>query len=140
VAKFLVSHRYANINREGEGRVDSVILGYKKVLILDDLCHLDEEIALEQPIVNFERRWESTSHVQKYRLVKAIVLSLLRLFIAPVLPNLLVMCLTFAQPFLVSAMLDYIASPSESKEVGYLIITSYATVYVSKASTAFYMH
>ncbi|KFX93901.1 hypothetical protein O988_06581 [Pseudogymnoascus sp. VKM F-3808] len=117
------------------------LTGYKKVLVLEDLCHLDEDISSEKPIANFERRWESTSDVQKYRLVKAIVISLLRLFTAPVLPNLLVMGLTFTQPFLVSAMLDFIASSSESKEVGYLIVAGYAVVYVSKAiCTAFYMH
>ena len=110
------------------------------MLVLEDLCHLDEEIASEQPIANFERKWESTSHIRKYRLVKAIVLSLLRLFTAPVLPNLLVMGLTFAQPFLVSAMLDFIASTSGSKEVGYLIVVGYAVVYISKAiCTAFYI-
>jgi ATP-binding cassette subfamily C (CFTR/MRP) protein 1 len=111
------------------------------VLVLEDLCHLDEEIASEQSIVNLERKWESTSHIPKYRLVKAIFLSLLRLFTAPVLPNLLVMGLTFAQPFLVRAMLDSIASTSESKEVEYLIVVGYAVVYISKAiCTAFYMH
>ncbi|KFZ09212.1 hypothetical protein V502_08876 [Pseudogymnoascus sp. VKM F-4520 (FW-2644)] len=130
------------LNRSVFWWLNSLFLtGYKKVLVLEDLCHLDEEIASEKPITNFERRWESTSHVQKYRLVKAIFSSLLRLFAAPVLPNLLVMGLTFAQPFLVSAMLDFIASTSESKEVGYLIVVGYAVVYISKAiCTAFYMH
>lgn len=111
------------------------------MLVLEDLCHLDEEIVSEQSIANLERKWESTSHIPKYRLVKAIFLSLLRLFTAPVVPNLLVMGLTFAQPFLVRAMLDFIASTSESKEVGYLIVVGYAVVYIGKAiCTAFYMH
>ncbi|KFY35276.1 hypothetical protein V494_06064 [Pseudogymnoascus sp. VKM F-4513 (FW-928)] len=130
------------LNRSVLWWLNSLFLtGYKKVLVLEDLCHLDEEIASEKPIANFETKWESASHVQKHRLVKTILLSLLRLFTAPVLPNLLVMGLTFAQPFLVSAMLDFIASTSESKEVGYLIVVGYAVVYVSKAiCTAFYMH
>ncbi|KFY10023.1 hypothetical protein V492_05242 [Pseudogymnoascus sp. VKM F-4246] len=130
------------LNRSVFWWLNSLFLtGYKKVLILEDLCHLDEEIASEKPIANFEIKWESASHVQKHRLAKTILLSLLRLFTAPVLPNLLVMGLTFAQPFLVSAMLDFIASTSESKEVGYLIVVGYAVVYVSKAiCTAFYMH
>jgi ATP-binding cassette subfamily C (CFTR/MRP) protein 1 len=50
------------------------------------------------------------------------------------------MSLTFAQPFLVTTLLDYISSTS-SKELGYLIVAGYAVVFFSRSiCTAFYTH
>jgi ATP-binding cassette subfamily C (CFTR/MRP) protein 1 len=107
---------------------------------LKDLFHLDEELSSERTIAQFEERWLLMPDVRNYRLTKTVVLSLTRLFLRPVLPNLLVMCLTFAQPFLVTAILNYISS-NNSKELGYLIVAGYAAVYIGKAIfSAFYLH
>ena len=115
-------------------------IGYREVLTLKDLFHLDEELASESMMTEFERKWHSMSSVKKYRLVKTIVLCLRSLFIAPVLPNLIVMLLTFSQPFLVTALLNFVSS-TDSKELGYMIVLGYALVFVGKAIfTAFYMH
>jgi len=80
------------------------------------------------------------SNVKKYRLGRTIILCLWKLFSAPIAPNLLTMCLTFGQPFLVKALLEFISS-SNSKEYGYLIVSGYAAVFVGKAIfTAVYAH
>jgi ATP-binding cassette subfamily C (CFTR/MRP) protein 1 len=107
---------------------------------LDDLSHLDEELSSEKTLAEFEKKWNAMPQVGRYRLAKTVVLSLPSLFLRPVIPNLVVMSLTFAQPFLVTALLEFI-SAKESKELGYLIVVGYAIVYVSKSIfTAFYMH
>lgn len=110
------------------------------MLTLKDLFYLDEELSSEKKLVDFETKWTSLSHVTNYRLAKTIVLCLRNLFLAPVIPNLIVMSLTFAQPFLLTALLNFVSS-TDSKELGYLIVIGYAAVYIGKSIfTAFYMH
>jgi ATP-binding cassette subfamily C (CFTR/MRP) protein 1 len=107
---------------------------------LNDLFPLDEELSSEQSFAKFESKWNAMSHVSSYRLGKTVVLCLRSLFFAPVLPNLLVMSLTFAQPFLVTALLNFISS-KDPKELGYLIVAGYAVVYFGLSiCTAFYTH
>jgi ATP-binding cassette subfamily C (CFTR/MRP) protein 1 len=107
---------------------------------LKDLFHLDEELSSERTLAQFEKTWLSMPNARNYRLAKTILLSLARLFLRPLLPNLLVMCLTFAQPFLVTAILNFISS-DDSKELGYLIVAGYAAVYIGKSIfSAFYLH
>lgn len=110
------------------------------MLTLNDLFRLDEELSSEKTLANFERKWNAMSNVVQYRLARTVVLCLTSLFLRPVIPNLVVMSLTFAQPFLVTALLDFVSS-EESKELGYLIVVGYAVVYVSLALfTALYTH
>ncbi|KAF2664072.1 P-loop containing nucleoside triphosphate hydrolase protein [Microthyrium microscopicum] len=106
--------------------------GYRKVLTLNDLFQLDEELSSEKTLERFERKWKASSDFTNYRLPRTIVLSLTRLFLRPVIPNLVVMSLTFAQPFLVTALLDFVSS-EDSQELGNLIILGYTIVYVSLA-------
>jgi len=109
-------------------------------LTLDDLFPLDDELSSEDTFAKFETKWTRTSNILSYRLGKAIVLCLHSLFLAPVVPNLLVMSLTLAQPFLVTALLNFISS-SDSRELGYLIVAGYAMVFILKSiCTAFYTH
>jgi ATP-binding cassette subfamily C (CFTR/MRP) protein 1 len=109
-------------------------------LTLNDLFGLDEELSSEKTFANFERKWTETPTIDKFRLARTSVLSLARLFLRPVLPNIVVMLLTFAQPFLVAALLDFISS-EDSKELGHLIVVGYAAVYVSlSVFTASYTH
>lgn len=110
------------------------------MLSLRDLFHLDEELSSEKKLTAFEEKWDSMSSVTIYRLARTVIVSLRSLFLAPVVPNLMVMSLTFAQPFLVTALLDFVSS-TDSNELGYLIVVGYATVYIGKSIlTAFYMH
>ncbi|VUC23771.1 unnamed protein product [Clonostachys rosea] len=114
--------------------------GHRGILKLDDLIHLDEELSSEETLARFEVRWLSMSNVHSYRLARTIVMSLTRLFLRPVIPNVLSMALTFSQPFLVSAILDFISS-DDPEELGQLIVVAYAVVYISKAIfSAFYTH
>jgi len=107
---------------------------------LRDVFQLDEELSSEVTLARFQTKWTTMSHVASYRLGKTVVLCLRSLFLAPVIPNLLLMALTFAQPFLVTALLKFVSS-SDSKELGYLIVAGYAVVYISKSiCTAFYTH
>lgn len=109
-------------------------------MTLNDLFQLDEELSSEKTLAKFESKWNAMPNVSRYRLARTVVLSLTKLFLRPVIPNLVVMSFTFAQPFLVTALLDFIPS-KESKELGYLIVLGYATVYISKSVfSAFYMH
>lgn len=88
----------------------------------------------------FEKTWLLISNIRTYRLARTIIVTMPRLFLRPVVPNVLVMCFTFAQPFLVTAILAFISS-NDTKELGYLIIAGYATVYIGKSIfSAFYMH
>jgi len=79
-------------------------------------------------------------NIKNYRLGYTIVLCLWKLFSVPIIPNLVTMCLTFGQPFLVKALLSFISS-SDPKEYGYLIVAGYAAVFIGKAVfTAVYTH
>jgi ATP-binding cassette subfamily C (CFTR/MRP) protein 1 len=107
---------------------------------LNDLFPLDDELSSEEMFADFESEWNRMSNVSSYRLGRTIVLCLRKLFFAPVIPNLLLMPLIFAQPFLVTALLNYISS-SDSKELGYLIVAGHAADFILKAiCTAFYTH
>lgn len=80
------------------------------------------------------------SHVSNYRLGKTVVFCLRSLFLGPVIPNIIVMALTFAQPFLVTALLNFISS-DDPRELGYMIVAGYAAVFIFKAVfTAVYTH
>jgi ATP-binding cassette subfamily C (CFTR/MRP) protein 1 len=115
-------------------------LGYREVLNLDDLFPLDEELSSEDMFEKFETKWNRMSNVSNYRLAKTIVLCLRGLFLAPILPDLIMMAFIFAQPFLVEALLSYISS-SDSKEYGYLIVAGYAVAFIGKSVfSAFYTH
>jgi ABC-type bacteriocin/lantibiotic exporter with double-glycine peptidase domain len=110
------------------------------VLTLNDLFQLDEELSSEKTLLKFEQKWNEMSNVVQYRLARTVVLCLTRLFFRPVIPNLVVMSLTFAQPFLVTALLDFISS-EDFKELGYLIVVGYAAVYINLSIfTAVYTH
>jgi ATP-binding cassette subfamily C (CFTR/MRP) protein 1 len=107
---------------------------------LNDLYPLDEELSSKQTLRDFEMDWNSRSGQKSYRLATSTLISLRRLFLIPVVPNIIVMGLTFAQPYLVSILLSYISS-SQSKETGYLIVVGYAVVYPALAIfTAFQSH
>lgn len=107
---------------------------------MKDLFPLDEELSSEITLAKFEAKWNKMTNVSSYRLSKTVVLCLHSLFLAPVIPNLLVMALTFGQPFLVTAMLTFVSS-SDPKELGYLIVAGYAALFICKAiCTAFYTH
>lgn len=99
---------------------------------MNDLFEIDEELSSEETFVKFEQKWFAMSNAGKYRLARTVVLSLAGLFLRPVLPNLVVMALTIAQPFLVTALLAFVSS-EDSNELGYLIVVGYAVVYVTRA-------
>lgn len=99
---------------------------------MNDLFKLDEELSSEETFTKFERDWFAMSSVGNYRLARTVVVSLARLFLRPVLPNLVVMALTTTQPFLVTALLAFVSS-KDSNELGYLIVLGYAVVYVTLA-------
>ncbi|KAH8596005.1 P-loop containing nucleoside triphosphate hydrolase protein [Bisporella sp. PMI_857] len=113
--------------------------GYRKVLTLNDLFHMDSELSSDTTLTRFKRTW-TMSNASSHRLGKTTVICLQRLFLAPVIPNILVMLLTFTQPFLVTALLNFISS-DDNKELGYLIVAGYAVVYVGRSvCNAFYTH
>ena len=99
--------------------------GYRKVLTLKDLYDLDEHLPDHDIQTRFERTWSTYSRSKhSCRLVRSRIAALRLLFLRPVLSNMLGTAILFAQPFLISRMIEFVSS-EETLEVGYMLGLTY---------------
>lgn len=79
--------------------------------------------------------WKSVKTNGHFQLLKATFRAYGWAYLSAVPPRLALSCFTFAQPFLITATIDYIGNPSisESKMYGQGLIGAYVLVYVGLA-------
>ncbi|KAG9253072.1 ABC transporter [Emericellopsis atlantica] len=114
--------------------------GYRRVLDLDDLYVLDEDMTTDRLRTRSNAHFENQG-ASKYWLTRKLFHSLLVPTILPVVPRLAMTGFTFCQPFLIEALLDNLQSSSPSLNSGYALIGATFLVYVGIAiSNAIYFY
>ncbi len=104
--------------------------GYRKVLAQGDLHAIDRRLSAEAYQAAFNHQWQ-TSKPGKHRLVRSVSRTLGWSLFYPVLPRIVNGALSFAQPFLVNAILEYLQQDYQppSRNVGYGLIGATALIY-----------
>ncbi|KAK5658121.1 hypothetical protein OQA88_2677 [Cercophora sp. LCS_1] len=122
---------------------DLLFRGYRKPLSIDDLYTLDEKLGASQTRDEF---WNKLEHEQSDNksgnpLLSALVTSLGRTLLAPIIPRIALGCFAFSQPFLIHSVLDYLQTSNSNPNHGYGLIGAAALVYTGlTVSTSFYWY
>ena len=118
--------------------------GSRKVLSLDDLYPLDENLAAEGLQIEFWKQWEQDKlRKGRARLIWVIGKALKCQLLTPILPRLALIGFTFSQPFLINSILNWLETPfhATSANKGYGLIGASALIYTGIAvSTSWYWH
>ncbi|EOQ99028.1 ATP-binding cassette transporter abc2 [Wallemia ichthyophaga EXF-994] len=122
--------------------------GFKRALNLDDVNEfgLPEELSSNDATKRFTKLLYSSRKVSKsgketQPILMPSIIAFYDFFFAAVIPKLLYVAVTFAQPFLVSTILSFIDSYSSETEtpqdpnIGWGLVGAYAIVYLSLAAT-----
>ncbi|KAL3426779.1 hypothetical protein PVAG01_00288 [Phlyctema vagabunda] len=115
--------------------------GFSKVLDMDDLYPMDEDMIAEKLGLEIRQIWTASQEGRKYRLIFALMKQFRWQMINPIIPRLFLVCFTFCQPLLLNRYLKFLQNPAEDKSTGYGLLGAYAVVYFGIAiSTGFYWH
>lgn len=120
------------------------LTGYKKLLVLDDLYPLDQNMCSEDlkgQLESYLKCSLSRCPGEKYGLVKALAKALKVQLLLPIVPRVAMGAFQFCQPFLISTLLNYLQQPTKAANDGYGIIGATMLVYTGIAvSGAFYWY
>ncbi|PMD39274.1 P-loop containing nucleoside triphosphate hydrolase protein [Hyaloscypha variabilis F] len=120
------------------------LAGYKKVLVIDDLFHLDQNMlteSLEERLTHQVKRPNFSS--KRFGLARALAKTLLIQLLLPIGPRIALIGFRFCQPFLINTLLDHlqVAPEQTSRNQGYGLIGATIFIYSGIAvSTAFYWY
>ncbi|KAJ5383264.1 ABC transporter integral membrane type 1 [Penicillium concentricum] len=109
--------------------------GYREALDVEDVAEVDTNLQGQCSGGKLRKSWDVTSINGHYRLVKAVFRAYKWAFVFAIPPRLTYSCFTFAQPFLITATINYIgeSSVSEPKTYGNGLIGAYFLVYLGLA-------
>lgn len=106
------------------------LTGYKKVLLLDDLYSLDSSL---DPKILHERFAQNLDYSKmrgdKFGLTKVLMRTLKGPLLLPIIPRLGLLGFTFAQPFFIERLLDYLAEDELDPSIGYGFIGASLFIY-----------
>lgn len=112
-------------------------LGYSRVLHINDMYPLAPYMHCRVIWDKFTPHWEYESRLPKakakYALLKSLFKTIKGPFLAPIIPRLVQIGLTYSQPLLIHRVEDFLAQPdtSETKNIGYGLIAAYGICYGS---------
>ncbi|RDW82953.1 hypothetical protein BP5796_04444 [Coleophoma crateriformis] len=109
--------------------------GYKKVLGLEDLYPLDDQLVAEMLQSKLTKSWEKPAGNKKHKLFFDTMDAFKWALLAPVIPRLVLMAFTFCQPLLLNTFIKYLEDPTAGDDVGYGLIGAYGLVYFGLATT-----
>ena len=117
--------------------------GFRKALNLDDVNEfgLPDELSSNNANKRFNKFLNIFRKKDNQPILLPSIIAFYDHFFAAVIPKLLYVAVTFAQPFLVSRMLAFIDSyttdteASQDPNVGWALVGAYAVVYLSLAAT-----
>ena len=117
--------------------------GYSKVLSVDDLYPLDENIKSSSLYSQFaaKARFDTYSRDPNWALFKDVCRTLVVPLLRPIAPRVALIGFSFCQPFFLNTMLTYLSTPenSQSDNLGYGLIGASAIIFTGIAlSQAFY--
>jgi ABC-type multidrug transport system fused ATPase/permease subunit len=120
------------------------LAGYRKILTLDDLFPLDQNMATEALHLKLmDGMTASIYKGKKFGLAKALAKTLAIPLLLPIGPRIALTAFKFCQPFLINTLLAYLQEPAEAttRNVGYGLIGAAVLIYLGIAvSTAFYWY
>ena len=135
-----------------------IMRGYRRVLSLEDLYPLDEQLSAKTLYGRFSGKWENckisptnesiwvvdnvlraATGRNKHRLLLQSAIAFKWELLAPVLPRLILLALTMCQPLLLNRFVNYLSETeaSESANIGYGLIAAYGLVYLGLAVSGF---
>ncbi|EED22270.1 ATP-binding cassette transporter, putative [Talaromyces stipitatus ATCC 10500] len=111
--------------------------GYSNVIRVEDIEEIDTRLQGQECGEKLQSAWKclQPNYNCRHQLIKATFYAYRWAFLSAVIPRLALSVFTFAQPFLITATIDYIGSPStpQSKMTGKALIGAYIVVYVGLA-------
>ncbi|KAJ5038620.1 uncharacterized protein L3040_006301 [Drepanopeziza brunnea f. sp. 'multigermtubi'] len=111
-----------------------LLLGRTKQLESSDLFPIDSGLRTSRYSPPLRTTWKTVDRNQKYALLGAVVTTLKWPVLAPVVPRLVLIGFTYAQPLLIKRALNYVAKgESEEKNIGYGLIGATVLVYCGLA-------
>lgn len=115
--------------------------GYSKVLRIEDINEIDTHLQGQECSEKLQVAWKSqqSNDTSSHHLIKATFYAYRWGFLSAVLLRLALSVFNFAQPFLITATINYLGSPStpESRLTGQALIGAYIVVYVGLAVRIF---
>ncbi|PHH93023.1 hypothetical protein CDD83_2133 [Cordyceps sp. RAO-2017] len=118
--------------------------GLHSTLTLDDLYPLDPQLASAALGTRMQRAWAQRRRPERrFEFPLAAFRTLRRPILSAVIPRLFLIAFTFAQPFLISRVLDLLSEPDSvaSRNTGYALILAAAFIYLGMTlSTLHYNH
>ncbi|KAF2687109.1 P-loop containing nucleoside triphosphate hydrolase protein [Lentithecium fluviatile CBS 122367] len=117
-------------------------LGYKNVLMIEDLYSLDSALNAKSLHDDFSRNIDySKLKGDKFGLVKVLIRTLKVPLLLPILPRLALLGFTLSQPLFMEKLLEYLSQPALDGNVGYGFIGASLLIYLGIAiSKAFYWY
>ncbi|KAJ5538214.1 hypothetical protein N7494_007693 [Penicillium frequentans] len=112
-------------------------LGFKRILSVDDLPHLDQTISseiLHRQLIRRCTQVMKASRTSRSALAYSTIWTFKSSIIWASIARLAVIGLTYCQPFLITALTDYVQNVNPSKNDGYGLIGGFALVFFLKGS------
>ncbi|KAM3565252.1 hypothetical protein MY1884_000325 [Beauveria asiatica] len=103
--------------------------GYRNFLLVEDLPELDYRISADKLHHKLQRHLKTAHLFKKNAFVAACARAFASSFILAVIPRLFLVGFRFAQPFLITDMLEFIGDRSAPQNIGNGLIGAYALVY-----------
>jgi hypothetical protein len=112
-------------------------MGFSKILRISDIPNIDETLQGQIAGGKLQRAWKTSTG--PHQLLKAIIRAFLWNWISAIIPRLVMCGFIFTQPFLISATIDYMASPTTAKteKYGQALVGAYIVVYLGLAVSCF---
>ena len=109
--------------------------GYREALEVEDVPAVDTNLQGQCSGDKLRKSWDSARKNGSHRLIKAVFRAYGWACVSAIPPRLAYSCFTFAQPFLITATVNYIGGPlsSEPKIYGNGLIGAYVLVYLGLA-------
>ncbi|PQE21894.1 ABC transporter protein [Rutstroemia sp. NJR-2017a BVV2] len=118
-----------------------IYLGNWRNLTVQDLYQVDEHISSAFVDDKVGRQWDSSSKDKSYSLAWAITKALWAPITMTMIPRLVLVAFSIAQPFLIQDAINFVEDGTEPNRYGYGLIGAFAITYIGIAvSTAWYQY
>ncbi|KAJ7065430.1 P-loop containing nucleoside triphosphate hydrolase protein [Mycena amicta] len=103
--------------------------GRKKKLTIAECGDIPPEMAADASTEPLRKVLTGTPRVGKHYLMSASFKAFPLLFLSPIIPRVILMLASFAQPLLILRMIEFISDPSQSSERGWALVGGFVSTY-----------
>jgi ABC-type multidrug transport system fused ATPase/permease subunit len=108
--------------------------GYRSFFQVEDLDGIDDSLSSAVLGAKFQQRWKTANKDRKFALLVTVFSVLKWSIIASGIPRMILIGLTFAQPFLITRTIDYVSDRDDQPgNIGWGLVGAYAIVYTGLA-------